>query len=170
MMKRALPYILLFALLLGADMISKWWVQDFLVQMPYASRAFPYGGIALFKNFFGIEGSIVYVSNRGAAWGSFANSYVTLLVLRIGVSTALAVYLFFCKRAAKTTLPLVLILFGAVGNIIDCFIYGHVIDMIHLKFWGYSYPVFNLADSAICIGAVWLAIQSWRSRERIEVA
>ncbi len=169
-MKRALPFVLLFVLLLGADAASKWWIQESFVQMPFASHGYPYGGIGVFKDFFGIECSLVHVWNRGAAWGSFAGAYTLLLVLRIVVSVALAIYLFVCKRPAQSTLPLTLILFGAVGNIADCFLYNHVIDMIHLKFWGWSYPVFNLADAAICIGALWLAVQSWRSRERIEVA
>lgn len=170
MIKRAFPFILLFALLLVADVASKWWIQDHFVHMPFASHSYPYGGIGVFKDFFGIECSLVHIWNRGAAWGSFANSYLALLIIRIVVSIVLGVYLFACKRPARSTLPLTLILFGAVGNIIDCFLYGHVVDMIHLKFWGWSYPVFNLADAAICIGAVWLAWQSWRSRERIEVA
>ena len=170
MTKRFVPYLLMFLALLLIDTSSKWWVHTNLPLIQNASVAYPYGGLGIFSNFFGIEFSIVNVINRGAAWGSFSNAFTALLVIRIAVSVMLAAYLLFCKRPAYTSLPLLLILFGAVGNVIDCFTYGFVIDMLHFKFWGWSYPVFNLADAAICIGAFWLALQSWRHRERIEVA
>ena len=48
-----------------------------------------------------------------------------------------------------------LILAGAISNVIDTFVYGHVVDMIHFTFWGYDYAVFNLADSAVCLGVFW---------------
>ena len=49
---------------------------------------------------------------------------------------------------------------GALCNILDYFFYGHVIDMLHFVFWGYDYPVFNVADSFICIGVFWLFFAS----------
>ena len=67
------------------------------------------------------------------------------------------IYLFFGK-VKERRIPLALILTGAVGNLFDFFLYGHVIDMFHLNFWGYSYPVFNFSDLLITSGIAWLLL------------
>jgi signal peptidase II len=57
-----------------------------------------------------------------------------------------------------------LIATGAIGNILDYFIYGHVVDVFYFVFWGYSFPVFNVADSIIFCGIVVLFLQSFLER------
>lgn len=57
---------------------------------------------------------------------------------------------------------LTLILGGAVGNLIDRLVYGHVVDFIDVYLGSAHWPAFNVADSAICIGAVLLIIDSFR--------
>jgi len=52
--------------------------------------------------------------------------------------------------------PFALILTGAVGNVLDYFVYGHVIDMLHFVLWTYDFPVFNIADSLITLGVAGL--------------
>jgi Lipoprotein signal peptidase len=47
-----------------------------------------------------------------------------------------------------------LIVTGAIGNAFDYWRYGHVIDFLHFTFWGSSFPVFNLADAYITLGAI----------------
>lgn len=59
-----------------------------------------------------------------------------------------------------TAISLALILGGAVGNLIDRVLYGHVIDFIQVYFGSYAYPAFNIADSAIFVGAAMLIIQA----------
>ena len=59
-----------------------------------------------------------------------------------------------------TAVSLALILGGALGNLIDRVLYGHVIDFIQVYFGSYAYPAFNIADSAIFIGAAMLIIQA----------
>lgn len=59
-----------------------------------------------------------------------------------------------------TAISLALILGGALGNLIDRVLYGHVIDFIQVYFGSYAYPAFNIADSAIFIGAAMLIIQA----------
>ena len=49
---------------------------------------------------------------------------------------------------------LTLILGGAIGNVIDRILYGHVIDFLDVYVGSWHWPAFNIADSAICIGAV----------------
>ncbi|MCP5492097.1 MAG: signal peptidase II [Chlamydiales bacterium] len=154
-------YCGLFAGLLLLDFLSKWWVQSHLVPMQWAPHGYPYGGVGVFANFLGIEMSIVHVGNRGAAWGSFSGMHLPLLIMRMLITGLLLIYILIWNKVKQQIVPLVMILAGAIGNIIDCFVYGHVVDMIHLNFGGYSYPVFNLADAYICLGVAVFIVQSF---------
>ena len=58
----------------------------------------------------------------------------------------------------KTALPYALVIGGAIGNVIDRLIHGHVVDFIQWYWRGYYWPAFNLADSAIVAGAVGIAL------------
>ena len=58
-----------------------------------------------------------------------------------------------------------LILAGAVGNLIDRLRYGHVVDFVHLHWGTWYYPAFNVADSAITIGALLLIVDAFRNPE-----
>ena len=55
-----------------------------------------------------------------------------------------------------------LIIGGALGNVIDRLIHGHVIDFIQVYYQHYYWPAFNLADSAICLGAALMVLDSFR--------
>ena len=112
----------------------------------------------IFRNFFGIEFSVIHATNTGAAWGMFRNFQIPLLILRMILVIGLLVYLMFWNSQKSWRIPLTLITVGAIGNIIDAFLYGHVIDMFNFVLWGYDYPVFNVADSAIFIGVFMIAI------------
>jgi len=122
---------------------------------------YPYGGIGLFRNFLGIEGSITFVSNYGAIWGVLS-SYPTLLVaIRIIlISVMLFTLVLYTPSKPYLRMAMALLLGGAISNVLDSFIYGYVVDMIHIIFWGFDYPVFNIADSCICIGIFILIIDS----------
>lgn len=150
-------------LVLLVDLVSKFLVQQQLTPMEYASFTYPYGGVGVFQNFLGIEFSLSYMSNRGAAWGVLDKWQTPLVYFRIAIVIGLTAFLLFFNKRKEWTIPLTLILTGALGNIIDFFLYGHVVDMFHFVFWGYDYPVFNVADSAIFIGIVWLFLLSFRS-------
>ncbi len=142
-----------------ADILSKYCTQLYLPSY-FGFIEYPYGGIAIFKNFLGIEFSLVHATNRGAAWGLLAEYQNYLLVLRCGLVLGLGAYLCLSTKHPEWRIPLTLILAGAIGNIADYFLYGHVIDMFHFILWGYDYPVFNIADSAIFIGICWLFLCS----------
>lgn len=143
-------YLALFVL--GADVLSKWLTHLYLPLMQRNWLWYPYGGIGVFKNFLGIEFSLSHQINRGAAWGTLANFQLPLLYLRIALILGLLIYVFFINKHKLWEIPLALIIAGATGNVIDYFLYGHVIDMLHFVLWGYDFPVFNIADSAIFIG------------------
>lgn len=104
------------------------------------------------------------VTNKGAAWGVFAFSPYLLLSIRLVVVIALSLLM---KRTQHvfSKLCIAAIMSGALSNILDFFLYGAVIDFIHLRFGSYDYPVFNLADSSIFIGTIGLILASLRHKE-----
>lgn len=157
--KRLLPaYIGLFVFL--ADFLSKAFTNAYLPLMKYGWLWYPYGGIGVFKNFLGIEFSLSHQINHGAAWGLFADYQMPLLYLRMGLIVLLFIYALFLNKRSSWNIPLALIIAGATGNVLDYFIYGHVVDMLHFVLWGYDFPVFNIADSAIFIGITSLLLLS----------
>lgn len=157
--RRFLP-LYLALLVLGADIVTKYLTQAYLPVMQRDWLWYPYGGIGIFKNFLGIEFSLSHQINHGAAWGILKQYQMPLLYARIALISALLVYVLFLNKNSTLNIPLGLIIGGAIGNVIDYFLYGHVIDMIHFVLWGYDFPVFNVADSAICIGIFWMIIAS----------
>jgi signal peptidase II len=139
-------------LVLLLDQLTKGLVYTYLPVIDSTLYWYPYGGIGVFHNFAGIEFSINHMTNTGAAWGVLGNYQLPLIILRIGLILGLCIYLFYYNQNSSWRLPLILIIAGALGNVIDFFMYGHVVDMLHFVLWGYDFPVFNLADSAISIG------------------
>jgi signal peptidase II len=150
-----LPLIIT-GIVLALDIVSKYFVQEYIEPMDGYSLWYPYNGIGVFRNFLGIEFSITHATNRGAAWGILAEYQNYLLIFRIFMVGLIINYLLFFNKIKKIVIPLSLIAAGALGNIIDYFLYGHVVDMFHFVFWGYDYPVFNIADASIFIGILWI--------------
>jgi signal peptidase II len=149
--------------LIGADALTKALALRWIP--PLNGSFYPFGGIPVFK-FLGVSCSLNTIANTGVAWGFFANYFPFLLVLRIGVAIALCIYLF--RHQERAHGPLCFILAGAIGNIIDMFFYAHVIDFIHFRFFGWSFPIFNLADSCITVGVLLLLI--WPKKLQCEAS
>lgn len=164
--KNGLQLLLVVFSILLVDYVSKGLINFYIKPVEHAPSFFPYGGVAVFQNFLGIDFCIHHVTNRGAAWGVGGGMQDLLMLVRIAVVIGLIFYLVLSSKARQHRYPLAMIIAGGLGNIIDYFIYGHVIDMFHLNFWGYSYPVFNVADSAIFIGIVWLLFHSFIARKK----
>jgi signal peptidase II len=107
--------------------------------------------------------------NTGAAFSILANASgwqrMFFVTLGIAVSLALVVWLWRLPRGERLLpISLALIVGGAVGNVIDRIAHGYVVDFIHAH-WGAAYfPAFNIADSAITIGAVLLMLDAFRER------
>ncbi len=142
---KLLPVCTLLVVLIVLDFYIKKWVNS-----PF------FESINVWENFLGIEFNIQYVTNRGAAWGMFASFFKPLLIIRIFVILGLIIYLWKEAPTLKKSLPFVLILAGAMGNVLDSFLYGHVIDMFHFIIWEKSYGIFNLADAMIFLGCLGL--------------
>ncbi|MCC5832702.1 MAG: signal peptidase II [Chlamydiales bacterium] len=117
-------------------------------------------------DFFGIDFSISLVFNTGAAWGFFSDFQFILLSIRLVAILGMFLYLFFINKNRAANIPLVLIISGALGNVIDFFLYGFVVDFLKFDFWGYHFPVFNLADTWITIGVVWLFLAALFTRKK----
>ncbi len=122
---------------------------------------YPYGGIGVFSDFGGVQFSLVHVTNKGAAWSAFSGYQSYLVIFRIALIIGMALFITYFNKNKTIVLPFTLILAGALGNILDYFVYGHVVDMLYFNLWGYPYPVFNIADSAVTVGVAWILLQSW---------
>ncbi|MCD1598875.1 MULTISPECIES: signal peptidase II [Rheinheimera] len=114
--------------------------------------------------------NLTYVRNYGAAFsflsdaGGWQRWFFTLIA--VAISVVLAVWLARNSKAQlKLNMALALVLAGAVGNLIDRSIYGYVIDFLHVYYQNWHYPAFNIADSAICIGAALLIWDSFSNNE-----
>lgn len=143
------------------DQLTKYLTYQYLPHSESHFFSYPYGGIGVFKNFLGIEFSINYIANTGAAWGMLGDYQIPLLIMRIALIAGLIVYFYKYVSNPIFRIPLALIIAGALGNILDYFLYGHVVDMFHFVLWGYDFPVFNVADSAISIGIGLMFLLSW---------
>jgi signal peptidase II len=81
--------------------------------------------------------------------------------LAIGVSVVILIWLHTMKSTERLqAVALALILGGAIGNVIDRILFGHVIDFIDLYYQQYHWPAFNIADSAIVVGAALIIIHA----------
>jgi signal peptidase II len=126
-----------------------------------ATRIAMYSHIQIIPGFF----RLTHTENTGAAFSLFADSpshWKTALLIGFSVVAMLIVSVLLWKqsRALTTTgIALSLILGGAVGNLWDRVASGRVVDFLLFYFKQYQWPVFNLADSAIVVGAGLLVIE-----------
>ena len=98
-----------------------------------------------------------HVHNTGAAWGIF-NTHTELLSVVTGIACCALCFVFFQSKKKLFKAALVLVIGGAIGNVIDRVFRGYVIDFIKVWIFKYEFPNFNVADSCITIGCVLLII------------
>ncbi|MFM0005000.1 signal peptidase II [Paraburkholderia dipogonis] len=125
-------------------------------------KVFAYGVAHEVTSFF----NLILVYNRGAAFSflAMAGGWQRWAFTALGVVAALVICYLLRRHGGQKMFctALALILGGALGNVIDRLAYGHVIDFLdfHVRTW--HWPAFNLADSAITIGAVLLVLDELR--------
>ena len=107
--------------------------------------------------------NIVLVFNTGAAFSIFSDGYDWQRYMLITSSIAIIFFLmYYLHRYVKNNwlqqLSIYLIISGALGNLIDRVRLGMVVDFIDFHIWGIHWPAFNVADSAITIGALTLIV------------
>lgn len=132
--------IALALLVLCFDQYTKWYTSQYIPLINPYDLVYPYNGIGVFENFLGIEFSISHVENRGAAWGAFSDHQIMLIYVRLALIVGLISYAIWSKKAREWWIPLALIISGASSNVLDYFIYGHVVDMLHFVLWGMILP------------------------------
>jgi len=103
---------------------------------------------------------LYYTENPGIAFSFLRGSSPTLLLLAV-VAVTIAILVFWARSrdgGKLAALGFGLIVGGAIGNIVDRLIYGHVIDFLHLHIGDRTLFVFNLADAALTLGPILLVI------------
>lgn len=145
-------------MVVALDQITKQWV----------TAALTYGEPVVFTPFF----NFTLLHNPGAAFsflseaGGWQRWFFTAMAL--GVSVALVIWLArVCVTKPLESLALALILGGALGNVYDRVLLGYVVDFIVVHYRSYHFPAFNIADSAITVGAFLLIIDMLFSKEKL---
>ena len=137
-----------------ADQITKLWLATKLVP----------GEVVIVTGFF----NLVHVFNTGAAFSFLANEGGWQRGFFVGVAIVASVIIVMLLRrhAAERFFcaALALILGGALGNLYDRVALGKVVDFLDFYAFGWHWPAFNLADSAITVGAAMLILEALRGR------
>ena len=147
--RSGLAWLWLSALVILLDQLSKLAVMDKLTA---------YRDVIPLTGFF----NLVHVHNTGAAFSLFADQPGWQRFFFLGIAAIASIVILHLLK--KTTgrplfaIALALILGGAIGNVIDRAVYGHVIDFLDFYLGAWHWPAFNIADAAITLGAVCLIL------------
>jgi signal peptidase II len=142
-------YLIITALVLAFDQYTKYWVS---IRLREGDE------IDIIPGFFKLS----YTENPGIAFGMLNNGDVKWLLVAISVAAVSVVLFYMMRTPSSNTLllwSLALLAAGICGNLIDRVRMGRVIDFILLYYKSYQWPVFNIADMAITIGAALMAIE-----------
>lgn len=156
-MKRNAPYVLIAALLVVADQVTKNVV---------AGAVDLYESVPVIRGFF----NITRIHNKGAIFGTFSqtnNTLVFALLTAASIAALAFVVYFFFKTPSSDVLmkvALTLIAAGALGNQFDRLVRGHVIDFLDFYVGTAHWPFFNVADSCITIGAGLMLVTLFRRK------
>jgi len=153
--KAGLSWLWLTGLVLVLDQITKLAVIDSFTA---------YVDVLPLTGFF----NLVHVHNTGAAFSLFADQPGWQRFFFLGIAIiATVVILYLLQKTAgrpRFSIALALILGGALGNVIDRIVYGYVIDFLDFYLGTWHWPAFNVADSAITLGAALLIWDSFRGK------
>jgi len=138
------------------DQISKWWILSFVMQPPRVIPLTPFFNLVLGWNR-GISFGFLDSGGWLSAW--------FLPLAAVAISAVLTVWLYRVRRL-RAAVGLGLIIGGAMGNLIDRLQFGAVADFLDFYAWGTHWPAFNLADSAITVGAAVLILDSLFEKEK----
>ncbi len=145
----ALPWLALSAVIIALDQLSKAWV---LASLP------EYTAIPVIEGFW----NWYRTYNTGAAFSFLSDAggwqKYLFVVLAAAITGLLGYWLSRTpRRDWKTALPYALVIGGAIGNVIDRLLHGHVVDFIQWHWRDHFWPAFNIADAAIMGGALGIA-------------
>lgn len=135
-----LSYLFIIAFLVAADQFSK---QVIVTYLPLNDKR------ELISNFF----YLTNVRNNGAAWSMLEGKQLLFIIITIGAVLLFSYLLFKKNNITKLEkISYLLIIGGAIGNLIDRVINNYVIDFLDFYIFGYDFPVFNLADCFLTVG------------------
>ncbi|MDM0043467.1 signal peptidase II [Variovorax dokdonensis] len=150
------PWLILALVIIVADQ----WTKALIL------ANYQYGDQTFITSFF----NIVRAHNTGAAFSFLASEsgWQRWLFTAIGVGAAIFIVWMMHRYAGQTLfmLAMALILGGAIGNVVDRTMHGYVVDFLDFHWSGRHFPAFNLADSAISLGAVLLIFDELRRMRR----
>ena len=132
-------------IVLVVDRVSKVLVEKFM----FLSQTIP-----LWKGVF----HLTSIQNRGAGFGLLRGRQTLLILISLLAVLLILYYLPSIIRDRRSVLPFALLFGGALGNLLDRVFLGYVVDFLDFRIW----PVFNIADSAITIGAILLVVYYWK--------
>ena len=147
----ALPWLGLSAIVIVLDQLTKAWV---LARLPEYQAIPVIEGVWNWYRTYNTGAAFSFLSEAGG-WQKYF-----FVVLAFAISGLLAVWLARTPRGDwRTALPFALVIGGAIGNVLDRLMHGHVIDFIQVYYWpGKEWPAFNVADAAIVGGAIGIAV------------
>lgn len=145
----ALPWLRLSAVFIILDQLSKWWALAALQPAGVSHPVIP--GLLNWTLTFNPGAAFSFLGQAGG-WQRWF-----FVALAIVISVVLVVWLArTSRRDWRTALPLALIIGGAIGNLIDRLRASAVTDFIDVYFRDWHYPIFNVADCGVTVGAVML--------------
>ena len=117
-----------------------------------------YDSIEVIPDFF----DITYVRNSGSAFSMFADKSwgqtFFKIITPIALTGYVALYYFFGRKYKFLSVGIMLTAGGTIGNYIDRLLYSEVIDFLSFEFFGWGFPVFNMADTFLCIGVFMIIV------------
>lgn len=139
-----------------ADLYAKYLASS---QLVYAES------VPIFPGF-----KLTLLHNTGAAFSFLASESGWqrwfFAVLAVIVSVILIKWLLSLKSDRWLAVSITLVLGGALGNLYDRIIHGYVVDFLHFYWQSYHFPAFNIADSAITVGAIMMALDMFRPEKK----
>ncbi len=145
-----------------------------IVLLDQVAKAYITSSLLLHDSSAIVEGlvNLTYVRNPGAAFGFLSHAAPTFRVaffILVTVSAIVLIFYYIARSKAQEfclVFALSLILGGAIGNLIDRMRFGEVVDFIDVYWKTYHWPAFNVADSAISLGAFVMIFEMLRRKER----
>ena len=129
------------------DLLTKYVIQNHIALQ----------NVEIIKGFF----SLTYAENTGMAWSLLSGKQAFLSVVS-AITIGVMIYYVVAKNVDKfTKIALALMIGGAAGNLFDRLFLGYVRDFLDFIIFGYDFPIFNVADSALTIGVILLIIASF---------
>jgi signal peptidase II len=142
--------LLIALIVIALDQASKWWILLSVMNPPQLLPILP-------------SFNLVLTWNRGVSFGLLAMGHdMGPWILSILAAVIVAALLVWLRKADGKLVPIAIgfIVGGAIGNVVDRFVHGAVVDFLDIYWGSYHWPAFNVADSGITVGAVLLVVDS----------